>query len=78
MKNEKKKIFSAREQFFPSSYLYRYTAHDEKHQFQKFWTWDFENGAKMTSATSLDDLYKEDSSILGLFLRYWQIHGISN
>ena len=27
----------------------------------------------MTSATSLDDLYKEDSSNLGLFLRYWQI-----
>ena len=44
-KMKKKKIFSAREQDLPISYLYRYTAHDEKHKFQKFWTWDFENGA---------------------------------
>ena len=51
-------------------------ATDAKKKFQKFWTWDFENGAKMTSATSLDDLYKEDSSNLGFFLRYWQIHEI--
>ena len=45
-----------------------------KKKFQKFWTLDFENGAKVTPAISLDDLYKEDSSILALFLRYWQIH----
>ena len=30
----------------------------------------------MTSGTSLDDLYKEDSRISPLFLRYWQIHEI--
>ena len=59
MKNEKKKFFSAREQDLPTLQLYRYTAHDEKHKFQKFWTQDFENGAKVTSATSLDDLYKD-------------------
>ena len=49
---------------------------DEKHKFQRFWTWDFENGAKVSLGTTLDDLYKEDSSILALFLRYWQIHEI--
>ena len=35
---------------------------DGKHKFQRFWTWDFENGAKVTLGTTLDDLYKEDSS----------------
>ena len=49
-------------------------ATDAKKKFQKFWTLDSINGAKVTSAISLDDLYKEDSSILALFLRYWQIH----
>ena len=43
---------------------------DEKHKFQRFWTWDFENGVKVTLGTTLDDLYKENSSILALFFRY--------
>ena len=45
-------------------------ASDEKHKFQRFWTWDFENGAKVTLGTTLDDLYKENSSIIALFFRY--------
>ena len=51
-------------------------ANAAKKRFLRFWTWDSKNGAKVTLGTTLDDLYKEDSSILALFLRYWQIHEI--
>ena len=61
--------------FFEDTYTYTYSydasdASDEKHKFQRFWTWDFENGVKVTLGTTLDDLYKENSSILALFFRY--------
>ena len=52
------------------------TLSTQKKKFQKFWTLDSRNGAKVTSAISLDDLYKEDSRISPLFLRYKQIHEI--
>ena len=57
----------------PMPYATR-TLATQKKKFQKFWTLDSRNGAKVTSATTLDDLYKEDSRISPLFLRYWQIH----
>ena len=61
--------------FWGSTYTYTYSydasdASDGKHKFQRFWTWDFENGAKVSLGTTLDDLYKENSSILALFWRY--------
>ena len=69
MKNEKKKNSEHATNFSPEN-----IANDAKKRFQRFWTWDSKNGAKVTLGTTLDDLYKEDSSILALFLRYWQIH----
>jgi len=57
MKNEKKKNSEHATNFSPEN-----IANAAKKRFWRFWTWDFENGAKVTLGTTLDDLYKEDSS----------------
>ena len=71
MKNEKKKNSEHATNFSPEN-----IANDAKKRFLRFWTWDSKNGAKLSLGTTLDDLYKEDSRISPLFLRYKQIHEI--
>ena len=56
-----KNFWGARSTYIYSTYDAS-DASDEKHKFQRFWTWDFENGVKVTLGTTLDDLYKENSS----------------
>ena len=73
---KKKKFFSTRTRFahFIPISLYRSWRKTQISEILDLGLWKW--CPKVTSATSLDDLYKEDSSILGLFLRYWQIHEI--